>query len=149
MRGRTLAALLGLALLFGLAAHTTRARDRLLANRIVRQVELMTMAAVRSGSLSPRLVAINLAALRRAAALDPAEVAIPMARGGQFILLGRPHAALEAYGEALAVEPRPEIYLNLARAHRAAGDAARAQQALDRVSRLDPYLADTPDPLRP
>lgn len=149
MKGRTLAALLGLALLFGLAAHTTRARDRLLANRIVRQVELMTIAAVRSGNLSPRLVAINLAALRRAAALDPAEVAIPMARGGQFILLRRPHAAIEAYGEALALEPRPEIYLNLARAHRAAGDAARAEEALARVARLDPYLAQTPDPLRP
>lgn len=149
MRGRALAALLGLVLLLGLAAHTTRARDRLLANRIVRQVELVTMAAVRSGNLSPRLVAINLAALRRAAALDPAEVAIPMARGGQFILLRRPHAAIEAYGEALALEPRPEIYLNLARAYRAAGDAARAEEALARVSRLDPYLADTPDPLRP
>lgn len=148
MRGRTLAALLGLALLFALAAQTSRARDRLLANRIVRQVELVSMAAVRAGELSPRLVAVNLAALRRAAALDSAEVAIPMARGGQFLLLRRPHAALEAYGEALALEPRPEIYLNLSRAYRAAGDAARAQQALERVYRLDPYLADTPDPLR-
>ena len=149
MKGRALAALLGLVLLLGLAVHTARARDRLLANRIVRQVELVTIAAARAGALSPRLVAVNLAALRRAAALDPAEVAIPMARGGQFLLLRRPHAALEAYGEALALEPRPEIYLNLARAHRAAGDAARAQQALERVSRLDPYLAGTPDPLRP
>ncbi|HEX5758990.1 MAG TPA: hypothetical protein VF121_07320, partial [Thermoanaerobaculia bacterium] len=118
-----------------------RLRDRLLANRILRQVELMTIAGSRAGGLSPALVAANLAALRRAAELDPTEVGIPLARGGQYLLLRRPEAALEAYREALAIEPRPEIFLNQARAYHLAGDTARSREALERTHRLDPMLA--------
>lgn len=141
MRGRLLAPLCAAALLAALAAQTDRLRDRLLANRILRQVELLTIAARRADRLSSELVAANLAALRRAAELDPAEVGIPIARGSQYLLLGRPRAAVEAYEQALALEPRPEIYLNLARAHRLAGDLPRSRAALERTGRLDPVLA--------
>lgn len=141
MKGRALAALLAVALAAALAVQTRRVHDRLLASRLLRRVEVLTIATAGSGRLSPQLLAANLETLRRAAALDPAEVGIPIARGSQYLLLGRPGAAIEAYEQALALEPRPEIYLNLARAYRLAGDEARARQALALTRRLDPNLA--------
>lgn len=136
-----LAALLGLALVAALVFQTDRLRDRLLASRLLRQVESLTVIAVNTGNLSPRLLAANLEALRRAAALDPAEVGIPLARGGQYYLLGRSEAALAAYREALALEPRPEIYLNLSRAYAQAGQREEADRLFAVVRQLDPHLA--------
>ena len=135
------AALLGLALAVALGGQTVRLRDRLLANRLLRQVQGLTVAAANAGRLSSGLVAANLAALRRAAELDPTDVQILTTRASQFMLLERPQAALAAYQEALALEPRPEIYLNIARAYLAAGDMPRAQATFERARRLDPQLA--------
>jgi O-antigen ligase len=137
---RLAAALLGLAVAVGLAGQTVRLRDRIHANRLLRQVQGLTVVAANSGRLSPRLLAANLEVLRRAAALDPTDVQILTTRGGQYMLLHRPEAALAAYGAALALEPRPEIHLNLGRAYAEAGRLAEARRQLEITRQLDPHL---------
>ena len=66
---------------------------------------------------------------------------IPLARGSVNYLLGRLDPAIAAYREALALEARPEIHLNLGRALRAQGLLAEAERELARAVRLDPRLA--------
>ena len=83
----------------------------------------------------------NLELLRRAGELDPAEIAIVVGRGSQYLLLRRPDAAIGAYRQALTLEPRPEIYLNLGRAQQMAGRNEEAQASFDEAVRLDPHLA--------
>src|SRR5436189_2223147 len=93
-----------------------------------------------------RLLQEILAALRRAAALDPVEVGVPIARGSQHLLSGSPEAAIEPYRAAAALEPRPEIYfyLGLAEQHAHRLEDARRDFAL--AFRLDPRLAEAVPP---
>jgi O-antigen ligase len=132
----TVAALLAVALL----GQTRRAERRIAAGRLLGTVETLSFAAASTGRAPAGLLAANLEALDRAAALDPVEVEILVARGGQFLYFGRPEASLEPYGRALALEPHPEIYLDLARAYLVLGDAARARANLDLALRLSPWL---------
>ena len=128
--------LLALALL----GQTGRLRDRLIAGRMLRQVEVVSMALIARGELPPRILASNLELLRRAAALDPGEVGIPIARGTQYLLLGNGGSAVAAYRDALELEPRPEIHLNLARALVMAGEMEKAREEFRLVAKLDPNL---------
>lgn len=127
-------------LALGLLAQTGRMRDRLLASRMLRQVELLSMAALSRGEMPRGLVPSNLELLRRAAALDRTEVGIPVARGTQYLLLGNGDQAASAYLAALDLEPRPEIHLNLGRALLMAGDREGARQEFRIALRLDPHL---------
>ncbi|HYN21337.1 MAG TPA: tetratricopeptide repeat protein [Thermoanaerobaculia bacterium] len=128
--------LLALALL----AQTGRMGDRLQAARMLWQVEVYSRAAIARGV--PRgLIPMNLEVLRRAAVLDATEVGIPIARGTQYLLLGNGSLAAHAYREALALEPRPEIYLNLGRALLVAGEPEEARRQFEMAVRLDPNLA--------
>jgi Flp pilus assembly protein TadD len=127
-------------LVLGLLAQTGRMRDRLLASRMLRQVELLSMAALSRGEMPRGLVPANLELLRRAAALDRIEVGIPVARGTQYLLLGNGGQAVAAYRAALELEPRPEIHLNLGRALLMAGDREGARRELRLALRLDPHL---------
>jgi tetratricopeptide (TPR) repeat protein len=129
--------LLALALL----GQTGRMRERLTAGRILRQVEVLSMAMIARGEVPPRIFAINLELLRRAAALDPGEVGIPIARGTQYLLLGNGGSAVAAYRAALELEPRPEIHLNLARALVMAGEMEKAREEFRLAVKLDPNLA--------
>jgi tetratricopeptide (TPR) repeat protein len=117
------------------AGQAVRAGHRLEANRILHQVEQVSVAA--AGRAPAALFWANVKLLARARRLDPADARIPLAIGGQYLLLGRPKEALEAYREALAVEPRPEIYLNLGRAQAAAGDPEAARESFRRAALLD------------
>ena len=99
------------------------------------------MAAAAAGQAQPRLMAANLEMLRQAAPLDPAEVGIPIARGTQYLFLAGPEAALRSYEEALALEPRPEAYLNLGRAQWLAGRRDEARRSFELAVRLSPQLA--------
>lgn len=136
-------------LVLGLAGQTLRWQHRRTASRLLRQVELLSMAAVSRGQAPPQLMAGNLEALRRAAPLNPVEVGIPIARGTQYLFLGRPEAAIRAYEEALALEPRPEGYLNLGRAQWLAGRRDEARRSFGLAVRLDPQLAaEIPAPAR-
>ena len=131
-----LVALLGLALI----GQTGRLRARGFASRLLHHVEVLSMAAVSAGKAPPRLFADNLEALERAAALDPSEIGIPIARGTQYLLLGQPDSAVRAYTEAIELEPRPEGYLNLGRAQLAAGRMDEARLSFQRAVLLDPRL---------
>jgi tetratricopeptide (TPR) repeat protein len=127
-------------LALALVAQTGRLRDRLLASRMLRQVELLSMAALSRGEMPRGLVPANLEMLRRAAFLNPTEVGIPIARGTQYLLLGNGSSAAAAYGDALKLEPRPEIHLNLGRALLMAGETEEARRHFRLALRLDPNL---------
>ena len=127
--------------LLALLAQTGRLRDRLTAGRMLRQVELLSMAAIARNQLPRGLVAANLELLRRASTLDPTEIGIPIARGTQYLLLSNGSSAAQAYSEALALEPRPEVYLNLGRALATDGRVEEAREQFRIALRLDPNLA--------
>ena len=139
--GRILVWPVALAVLLALAGQTDRWRDRLTASRTLRQVEVLTMMAASSGQAPRALLPANLEALRQAAALDPLEVGSPIARGSIFYLLGSPQSALDAYRQAEALEPRPEIDLNIGRALLQSGQTEEARAAFRRAVRLAPHLA--------
>lgn len=128
-------------LALALVAELGRSRDRLRAGAIGWRTEGVTRAAVSAGRLPRELFSENLRLLRLAETLDPADVSLPLARGSQHLLLGSGEAAIEAYSEALRLEPRPEIYLNLGRAQLLANQRAAAQQSFTTAVRLDPNLA--------
>jgi tetratricopeptide (TPR) repeat protein len=141
VRGTVLAWPVLVLLVLGLEGQTVRWHHRLKASRLLRQVEVLSMAAASAGQAPTQLMAGNLEALRQAAPLDPVEVGIPIARGTQYLFLARPEAALRAYEEALALEPRPEGYLNLGRAQWLAGRKDEARRSFELAVRLDPRLA--------
>ena len=128
-------------LALGLVAQTVRLRDRLQAGRLLRQVELFSMAALARRELPRGLIPVNLRLLRQAEALDPTLVGVPIARGTQYLISGNGSVAVHAYREALALEPRPEVYLNLGRALLDAGEPEEARRQFDLAVRLDPLLA--------
>jgi tetratricopeptide (TPR) repeat protein len=139
VKGRTLGGLLTLLLLLALAGQTVRWRDRMTASRLLANAEALTLG-VAAGQIPPGALADNLAALRRAAALDPVQVGIPIARGSQYLLLGRAEPAEQAYLEALRLEPKSEIYLDLGRAQWLAGRREEALRNFELAVRLDPRL---------
>ena len=141
MKGRVLVWPLVALLALALAGQTVRWRDRLAASRLLREVEALTMAAMSTRQLSEPLLFRNLEVLRTAAPKDPVEVGIPIARGTQYFLLRRNDAAIRAYEEAVALEPRPEGYLNLGRAQWYAGRRDEARLNFKRAVRLDPRVA--------
>jgi O-antigen ligase len=135
-------------LILALGFQTVRLRDRLLASSLLRGAETRTLAAAATGRIASTVLQENLLDLERAARLDPVEVGIPLARGSQFLLMRRADAALESYERALALEPRPEIYLNRGRARLLAGQAAAAGEDFALAARLDPAL-NIPQPPQP
>ncbi|MFL6233056.1 MAG: hypothetical protein ACJ76N_07975 [Thermoanaerobaculia bacterium] len=139
MRGRTLAGLLTVLLALAMAAQTVRWRDRMMASRLLANAEALTLA-VAAGQIPPAALADNLKALRRAADLDPVQVGIPIARGSQYLLLGRAEPAEQVYLEALRLEPKSEVYLDLGRAQWLAGRREEALRNFTLAVRLDPGL---------
>ncbi len=112
------------------------------ASRVLAAVETVTQQASRNGRLPPQIGNHHLRLLSEAAALNPAQVDVPVARGWQYLLMKRPQAAVRAFDEALALEPRAEVYANLGQAHLAAGDRDAAREAFRRAVTLDPGLYD-------
>jgi Flp pilus assembly protein TadD len=89
---------------------------RLNANRALKTVEAVTLRVAALGSAGHGALAKNLLVLQRAQGDDPSNAALPLARGAQYLLLRRTAEAEAAYREALRLEPRAEVYLNLGRA---------------------------------
>lgn len=139
MNGRLLAWPLLLALVLALAGQTIRWDDRLTANRALRGIEALTAAAIRVGRAD--VLRANIESLRRMEKRDPLEVGLPLARGSQHLLLRQGQAAISAYEEAVKLEPRPEIYLNLGRAFALEGRTEEARRNFRIAMRLSPRLA--------
>lgn len=122
---------------------------RIHAGRVLFAVEQRTEAALRQGQIPAGLVANNIASLRAIGPLDPAEVGIPVALAGQYLVLGRWDAAVAGYDTALRLEPRPEIYLNRGRALYGAGRREDALEDFHRAVLLAPLLSRVlPDEVR-
>ena len=148
--GRTLPWLLAGALAVGRVSHTGRARDRLRVSKRLRVGEAMSELMAQSGQASRPLVSRHFQILEDARRRDPAEVGVLVALGGQYALLGRTEPAIDAYRAALALEPRPEIWLNLGRMHLAAGREEEAREAFAKAVALAPHLrGHVPEALRP
>lgn len=110
------------------------------ASRILRAVETVSLQASQRGGLPRRIGDHHLRLLQEAAELDPALVDVPVARGWQYLLTGRPEGALRAFEEALALEPRARVWANLGEAHLKAGNQAEAREAFATAVALDPLL---------
>ncbi len=124
-------------LVAALVLEVGRARRLAYASRIAAVVKDVTIGANLNGRLSRRLLESNLELLRATEPLSPVEVALPIARGGQYLLLQRPKAAIRAYEHALTIEPRGEIYVHLGRAYLQLGEREAAEQAFRTAMVLD------------
>ncbi len=137
MTGRRLAWVLVLFLAAARALEFGRAQRLWQGSKAAAVVKDVTIEANRLGRLSQRLLMHNLELLRVAEPLSPVEVALPIARGGQYLLLERPQAAIRAYQRALEIEPRGEIYVHLGRAYLKLGDREAAEEAFRTAMILD------------
>lgn len=128
-------------LALALVGQSGRWADRIGASKRLRVVEAVTAQATSGGRrVPPRVLSGSVRLLRQAEQQAPADVAVRTALAGQALLAGEPHRAEELYERALALEPRPEIYLNLGRARLAAGDRSGAVDAFRDAVRLAPRL---------
>jgi tetratricopeptide (TPR) repeat protein len=139
--GRRLFVLLLPLLVAATLAQAARTRDLLAASRRLQAVALVSGQVAGAGARAAPVLRANLGLLREAAAMDPADVRVPMGRGSLHLLLGNPLEAANAYREALRLEPRPEVHLNLGRALAAAGQGREARRHFDLAVRLAPELA--------
>lgn len=140
LSGRQLFPFIFVGLIAAVGWQTLRASDRITSSRLLGQVEARTLAAIQLRRAPSTLFTQHLAWLDIAGRLDPLEIGVPMARGSQFLLLRRPDEALAAYREAAALEPRPEIDLNIGRALWMRGSKEEARVAFARAVKLNPVL---------
>lgn len=119
------------------------------AQRILRSVEGRTLALIQTGRLQKATLLAQVEELQVARQLDPAEVGIAVAMGSEYLLMSDFDRARATYLEALALEPRPEIHLNLGKASYAAEETERAVGEMRRAVRLDPALRfEVPAPIK-
>lgn len=138
---RLLAWAVTLALALALVGQTVRSKDRIGASKRLRVVDVVTAQAVSAtGEIPRQILGGNLRLLRQARTLDPADVTVPASLAAQHLLAGSPRRAVAVYEEAIALEPRPELYLNLGRALLTIGERERAVEAFSDAVRLAPRL---------
>lgn len=104
---------------------------------VAAEVEQNSITMTSRGVVSPPILSRHLELLARAGELDPTNVTIPLMRGSQYLLLRNTDAALRAYGEALTLEARAEIYLNIGSTHMIAKDEDAAAEAFQKAIDLD------------
>ena len=140
-RGRLLAWLVAIAAAAALVGQTGRARDRIGASKRLRVVETVSSRMEALGQAPPRIIAGNFRLLRQAQRLDPSRVEPLIALAGQHMLTHQYALAAEVYRQALAFEPRAEIYYDLSRAYLGAGEPQEAREAFAEAMALNPDLA--------
>lgn len=127
-------------LLAALLGQTVEGAHWLRASQTVKAVEARTVEVVRMGRAPAQLLHANVVELERAARLDPSNVGVLIALGSQYLVMRVPDTAIETYRRALRLEPRPEIYLNIARAYLMEGNRASARRNFRLALRLSPGL---------
>ncbi len=140
MSGHRLVWVLTPLLAVGLALNIARGIRLWEASRAVNVVRLITAQGTSTRSLTKPLILRNIGLLREAEALSPVDVDLPIARGGQNLLLGRPRAALTAFERALTLEPRGEVYAYIGQAQLAAGLYDEAEESFRTAVILDSAL---------
>ena len=123
-----------------LGLQVRRAVDLLQADRILKEVETLTAQGLSAQRVPAAMLLYNVSRLAEAERLAPASASIRLAKGSQYLLLGKMDAAIEAYEAALRLEPRPEIYLNLGRAQWRSGLESAALKNFEIAARLNPNL---------
>jgi len=147
--GRVLAWTVVVLLAAALALQTVRAQRLLRASRILNAVERTTVQMAARGQLPPTLLWANLRLLREAGRLDPSSVGVVIAAGGEHLLLAQPEEAEQVYRQALELEPRPEVWLNLGRAQWSRQERAAAVASWTTAVRLAPrMIGQVPAPAR-
>ena len=121
--------------------------ERLEASSLVWQAQGLVASARTGHPGARRALGRGLRLLRRAEALDPWNPGLLTTRGTIHLLLGRTDAAAADYEEALDLEPRAEIYFDLAIARRTAGRHGEARELLEKAVRLAPAFRDRVDRL--
>lgn len=149
MKARRLAATLlilaGAAVAIGRVV-VPRHRCNVLAKRIERQTKLALdmVSPLRAASLTRR----NLDELEQCRASVPWDVQFPMLMAGNHWIRGDREAARNAYREALEIDRRPEIYLNLGLVELELGDP-NAEADLETACTFSPVLLyEVPEPLK-
>ncbi len=137
MNGRRLFWILLPLLVLALVLQARHAERRWRASRTVKAVQFLAEQSSQGGPAAASRLHRGLALMRGIAPLDPVLVDIPVTRGGLYLLLKRPQAAIRAYQEALRLEPRGEVYANLGRAHLVDGEQQLARKAFRQAIRLD------------
>ncbi len=137
MTGRRLVWVLCPLLAVALVLEAGRARRLYSGSLTAAIVKDITIAASQQGRLSQQLMMHNLELLRVNEPLAPTLVALPISRGGLYLLLDRPQAAIRAYQHALTLEHRGEIFAHLGRAYLKLGDRQSAEDAFRTAIILD------------
>jgi O-antigen ligase len=144
----TIAAASTVVLAPALVVHGRSLGGRLEASRVVRTTTQVAQLAMQSGTMGARpVLQANLRPLHRAEELDPVEVGVPLAIGSHYLLLDNAPSARDAYERAFAREPRPNLYLNLARVLLLEGRRDEAMAAAGDAVALDPALRDDAESL--
>jgi O-antigen ligase len=135
----TLAAVLVPLLAAAVVLQARRGSHLVEASRILELTETSTKAAV-SRKLPRGVLVRNLELLDRAERLDRSNASIVLAEASHQLLLGRNTEAERIYRRALALEPRPEIFLNLGRAQWRLGKQEEARESFAAAIALMPSL---------
>ncbi|HEV2718527.1 MAG TPA: hypothetical protein VG323_00800 [Thermoanaerobaculia bacterium] len=85
----------------------------------------------------------NLDALWPCRAASCRSVGIDMLLAANYRILGEEQEAILCYRDALRLDRRPEIYLNLARAELAAGDRSSAREHFLRSALFNPWMLES------
>ena len=80
--------------------------------------------------------------LRKASKLTPSSLGPVATLGDVYHVLGRLEAAADTYDRALALEPRPELYLNRGLVAFRLGDPVQGSTLFSNAFRLNPGLRD-------
>jgi tetratricopeptide (TPR) repeat protein len=115
MSGRMLGAFTLALLLLATAATARRDLARVRANRVLWVAETQASRMAAQGLPQRQLLERNLSGLLRAQKASPDDARLPHAIGSYYLLLGQLANAETWYRRAIALEPRAETYLNLAR----------------------------------
>lgn len=140
MKGRWLFWVVAPLLAAALVLQVRRGLDRIEASKVLKTVQAATQLELAQGARRrPAVFRHHLDLLEPLGRMDPVEVQIPITRGVQHEILGHREQALEAFREALRLEPRPVVYLHLAWVQEDV-DPAAAAAAREKAFRLAPLL---------
>lgn len=130
--------LLGLLLLAYLPPRFVQVKNRLGADRLVAMVEAQTRQVLAQGGRAPgQLMQLNIDLLKRAQEMDPASISAKVGLASQYMFMKRYPAAIRELNAAAELEPRAEVYANLAQCYLATGNKDAAFEAIQTAIQLD------------